>query len=56
MMANDGKLIVKFDREDLEGVSLGDAVEMVVTGQLNDGTAFIGSDTIRVIDKGGKKK
>jgi hypothetical protein len=56
VMADDGRLIVKFDREDLEGVSPGDAVEMVVTGQLNDGTHFTGSDTIRVIDKGGKKK
>jgi len=54
MMADDGKLIVKFDRKDLVGVSPGDAVEMVVTGQLNDGTHFIGSDTIRVIDRGGK--
>ena len=56
MMADDGRLIVKFDREDLEGVLPGDEVEMIVTGQLNDGTHFIGSDTIRVIDKGGKKK
>ena len=55
-MTKDGKLIVKFDREDLERVSPGDAVEMAVTGQLNYDTAFIGSDIIRVIDKGGKKE
>lgn len=55
MMANDGKLIVKFDREDLVGVSPGDAVELTVTGELTNGTPFAGSDTIRVIDKGGKK-
>ena len=54
VMADDGRLIVKFDREDLVGVSTGDAVELVVTG-LVDGKQFAGSDTIRVIDKGGKK-
>ena len=52
MMANDGRLIVKFDRKDLEGVSPGDPVELVVTGQLTDGRRFRGSDTIRVIEKG----
>ena len=55
MMADDSKLIVKFDREDLVGVSPGDAVELTVTGQLTSGTPFEGGDTIRVIDKGGKK-
>ena len=54
MMADDGRLIVKFRREDLVGVSSGDAVELVVTG-LVDGEHFAGSDTIRIIDKGGKK-
>jgi hypothetical protein len=52
LMTDDGRLIVKFDREDLVGVSPGDSVEMFVTGKLIDGTPFIGSDTIRVIDKG----
>jgi len=56
MMADDGRLVAKFDRQDLEGVSPGDAVELTVTGELADGTPFEGSDTIRVIDKGGKKK
>jgi FKBP-type peptidyl-prolyl cis-trans isomerase len=51
-MADDGRLIVKFDREDLVDVSPGDSVEMFVTGKLIDGTPFMGSDTIRVIDKG----
>ncbi|MFB0555678.1 MAG: hypothetical protein ACETWQ_20425 [Phycisphaerae bacterium] len=33
---------------------LGD-VELTVTGELLDGTAFKETDTIRIIDKGGKK-
>lgn len=49
-MANDGKLILKFDREDLVGISTGDAVELTVTGEFTDGVSFTGSDTIRVID------
>jgi hypothetical protein len=55
MMADDGKLIVKFDREDLVGVSPGDAVELTVEGELTNGTPFTGSDTIRVIGKEGTK-
>jgi len=54
-MANNGKLIVKFDRENLVGVLPGDAVELTVTGELTDGTPFGVSDTIKVISKGGKK-
>jgi hypothetical protein len=50
MMADDNRLIVKFNTEDLVGVSTGDDVELIVTGQLLDGTPFVGSDTIRVID------
>jgi len=56
VMADDGRLIVKFDRQDLQDVPTGDAVKLTVTGKLSNGTAFAGSDTIRVIDKGGKKK
>jgi len=52
MMADDGRLIVKFDREDLVDVSTGNSVEMFVTGKLIDGTPFIGSDIIRVINEG----
>lgn len=55
VMADDGRLVVKFDREDLEGVSAGDAVELTVEGEFTNGTPFTGSDTIRVISKGGKK-
>ena len=52
MMADDGRLIVKFYTGLLDGVPTGDAVELAVTGKLTDGTAFVGSDTIRVISKG----
>jgi hypothetical protein len=45
-------LMVKFDRQALiEIVDIGDQVELIATGQLNDGTPFQGSDTIRVISK-----
>jgi len=43
-------LMVKFYRQDLVGVEPGEEVEMIVTGKLFDGTAFEGSDTIRVIE------
>lgn len=49
-MADDKKLILKFDREDLAGVSAGNSVELTVKGELTDGTSFAVSDTIRVID------
>ena len=48
--AGDGTLIVKFDREDLQDVEAGDAVELTVTGHLLDGPPFAGSDTIRIKD------
>ena len=49
-------LMVKFDRSDVcEILDPGDEVEITVTGELTDETPFQGSDTIRVIDKGGKK-
>ncbi len=41
--------IAKFNIQDLVGVIPGPAVEFTVTGQLTDGTAFSGVDTVRVI-------
>jgi len=52
VIADDGKLVVKFDREDLDDVPIGDAVELAVTGRVTDGPMFKGTDTIRVIDSG----
>lgn len=56
---NDGfpDLMVKFDRSAVQQIlQVGDEVEITVAGELTDGTLFKGSDTIRVIDNGGKKK
>ena len=50
------ELMVKFDRSAVQGIlGAGNEVEITVTGELEDDTKFEGSDTIRVIDKGGKK-
>lgn len=48
-------LMVKFDRAAMQGILQVGDVEITVTGELTDGTLFEGIDTIRVIDKGGKK-
>jgi hypothetical protein len=48
-------LVVKFDRESVQGIlSPGDEVEITVKGELSEGMAFVGTDTIRVINRGGK--
>ncbi|NYT00644.1 MAG: hypothetical protein GKB99_02835, partial [Methanocellales archaeon] len=50
-VADDGKYVAKFDREDITDVVPGLEVELILTGELFDGTRFEGSDTIRVIGK-----
>ena len=48
--------MAKFKRsEPQEALEPGD-IELIVTGYLNDGSYFIGTDTIKVIDKGHKEK
>lgn len=58
----DDVLMVKFDRKDVIAyielvleIELPADVTLMVTGELTDGTPFEGSDTIRVIEEGGKK-
>ncbi len=48
-------LMVKFDRSAVQEIlEVGDTVEIMVTGQLTDGTLFEGTDTIRVISPSGQ--
>ena len=47
--------IAKFDREQVQIIlDVGD-INLTITGRLNDGTLFEATDTIKVIDKGGRK-
>ena len=44
--------MVKFDRSQVQSIlEVGDSVELTITGLLFDGTAFEGSDFIRVIEE-----
>ena len=49
MVASD-TFIAKFNRHDLVNVITGDAVTLMVTGELYDSTPFGGTDTVRVIE------
>jgi len=47
--------ITRFSRGELRDIISTGEVELTITGQLKDGTAFEGTDVIRVIDKGRSK-
>jgi hypothetical protein len=47
-------VIVRFSRKDVQSILDIGGIELTITGQLTDGTAFKATDTIKVIDKVGK--
>lgn len=47
-----GKLIVKFNIQDIEDLSTSNTALLTISGKLDDGTSFEGFDTIRVKQKG----
>ena len=50
-------LMVRFNREDVQAVlSVGNNVDVKITGSFNDGTPFEGTGVVKVINKGGGKK
>lgn len=51
-----GKLIVKFNQEELQNIIPAEEVLLAVGGQLTDGRWFYGIDTVRVIDPGAGPK
>ena len=44
-----------FNRKDVQGILVLGDIELKITGRLTDGTVFEATDTIKVIDKEGKK-
>jgi hypothetical protein len=49
-------VMTKFSRAEVQDTIETGEVELIVSGELFNGAKFEGTDTIRVIDKGGKKK
>jgi len=47
--------IAKFSREEVQSILDVGEIELTITGRLTDGTAFEGTDIVKVIDKTGKK-
>jgi len=47
--------VLRFNREELRDILNVGRAELTITGRLTDGTIFEGTDTIKVIDKAGKK-
>ena len=50
-IAGNRLLIAMFKTQDLTDVESGEDVELMISGTLQDGTVFEGTDTIRVINK-----
>ncbi len=49
------KLIIKFDRQAVQAIlSVGDSIEITITGKMKDGTPITATDTVRVINPGKK--
>lgn len=49
-------LMVKFDRNEVSDIlEVGKKVEISISGEMEDGTSFEGTDKIKVIDKGGRR-
>ncbi|MHC4158004.1 MAG: right-handed parallel beta-helix repeat-containing protein [Planctomycetota bacterium] len=52
LQVNDRLAIAKFSRPDVQAIlDAGDDVEVLISGELTDGTIFEGTDTIKVLDK-----
>jgi len=52
LQVNDQLAIARFSRTDVQAIlDVGNNVEVAITGELTDGTAFAGTDTIKVLDK-----
>lgn len=56
VVVSDGQLICKFDRQQLDDLEPGEAVELTLTGQLDNGLPFEATDAIRVVAPGKKGK
>jgi hypothetical protein len=47
--------LIKFDREQVRNILSVGKIELTITGYLMDGQLFDGTDTIRILNKGGRK-
>ena len=50
-VAGNRLLLAQFRTQDLTDIESGEEVELMISGTLQDGTVFEGTDTIRVINK-----
>jgi len=52
IVAQDKFVIALFKTQELEDIEIGEYTALTLTGRLNDGTPFEGTDTVRIIGKG----